>query len=68
MSSFETEIDLIQYYALRESFRYAKLIGLSKNEDDLKKYLLYSQENFFELDIIIYPNTPEQVAECIITY
>ena len=29
MGQFETDIDLIQHSSLKESFRYAKLIGLS---------------------------------------
>lgn len=41
---FSTEVDLVLHQNLIEAFRYAKLIGLSKNPDDLQTYsnqLLY---------------------------
>ena len=36
MGRFETEINLTQHSPLKESFRYAKLIGLPNDQDDLK--------------------------------
>ena len=44
MGRYSTEIDLILHASIRESFRYAKLIGDLNNEDDLQNYsnqLLY---------------------------
>ena len=38
MGCFSTEVNLILYQNLRETFCYAKLIGLSNNPDNLKMY------------------------------
>ena len=51
MSRFETEIDVIHHSSLRESFRYAKLIGLSENED--------VQKMIVEQEIVWHPNAPQ---------
>ena len=56
----------MQHSSLRESFRYAKLIGLSENEDDLKKYSLELQKKIVEQEMVWYPNAHQQVAEWIV--
>ena len=38
MGRFSTEIDLTMQQSIWNSLRYAKLIGPSNNEDDLKQY------------------------------
>ena len=38
MGEFDTELDLILHRTLRDSLRYAKLIGLNDDEDSLQEY------------------------------
>ena len=38
MGCYSTEIDLMTHSSIRESFRYAKLIGNSNEEEDFHKY------------------------------
>ena len=66
MGRFETEIDLIQHFCLRESFRYAKLIVLYENEVDLKKISVELQKKIVEQEIFWYPNARQQIPEWIV--
>ena len=57
MGCFATEIDLIMHLSLRESLRYAKLIGPSNDPSDLQDYsnkLLY---HYIEEQLQYFPNS-----------
>ena len=65
MGSFETEIDLIMHDSIRESFRYAKLIGSSNDPSDLQVYsnnLLY---RYIEDQLQYFPNSKRVLTEWI---
>ena len=57
LGRFETEIDLILHPTIRESFRYAKLIGSGENEDELLSYSYRLSEKFIEKQLRYFPNS-----------
>jgi hypothetical protein len=66
MGSFATEIDLIMKPSLRESFRYAKLIGQSDEPEDLQRYsdnLLYC---WIEEQLQYWANSKRLITEWIV--
>ena len=66
MGCFSTEIDLILHSSIRESMRYAKLIGPSNEVDDLQRYsneLLYK---WIEEQLQYFPNLLRVLCEWIV--
>ena len=64
---YSTEIDLLKHSTLRESFRYAKLIGSREDDDSLE---IYSSEVFLLFiveQLIYYPNSRFLIDSWIIT-
>ena len=62
---FETELDLVRHPTLRDSFRYAKLIGDNDDEESLKKYSDDIFVRFVEEQLIYFPNSRQQIDEWI---
>ena len=56
MGHFETEYDMILHPTLRESFRYAKLIGAEDDEESLKKYCNELVVKYIKGQLVHYPN------------
>ena len=66
MGRYATELDLIMHPSLRESLRYAKLIGPSNDPDDLVEYsnkLLY---RYIEDQLQYFPNSKRVLTEWIV--
>jgi predicted GIY-YIG superfamily endonuclease len=66
MGQFTTEIDLVLHQSIRESFRYAKLIGPSDDPTDLQSYsdrLLY---RWIDNQLQYFPNSRRVVADWIV--
>ena len=66
MGSFDTKIDSVMHSSIREAFRYAKLIGLSYEPDDLRSYskgLLYK---WIEEQQQYFPNSKRVITEWIV--
>ena len=57
MGSFDTKIDLTLHETLRESLRYAKLIGPSNEPDDLTRYSNDLMLKYFKEQIVTFPNS-----------
>ena len=57
MGEFDTEVDLLHHNSLQNSLRYAKLIGESDNEDDLKRYSSNLLRKFIEEQLVFFPNS-----------
>mmetsp|Transcript_19481 Transcript_19481/g.27406 ORF Transcript_19481/g.27406 Transcript_19481/m.27406 type:complete len:548 (+) Transcript_19481:1364-3007(+) len=66
MGRFETEIDLLQHASLRQSFRFAKLIGLSDDPIDLQRYSNELLKKIIINEMVWYPNARQQVNEWIV--
>jgi len=67
LGEFETEIDLILHENLRESFRYAKLIGLENDEASLKEYSSHLLKRYIEEQLIFFPNSIKVLSQWIVT-
>lgn len=67
MGRFETETDLLLRRNLRESFRYAKLIGDSDDIDDLTKYSNCLLRKFIEEQLVYFPNSSKVTDSWIVT-
>ena len=59
MGQFETEIDLILHQSLRESLRYAHLIGPLDDEQSLRKYSQELLKRFIEEQLMFFPKQYE---------
>ena len=59
---FETEADLILHMSLRKSLRYAKLIGVSEDEESLKKYSNDLLKLYFLQQVITFPNSSRVIG------
>ena len=57
MGHFCTEPDLLRHRTLRESFKHAKLIGDSNEEEDLKQYSDNILKEYFIKQLCTYPNS-----------
>ena len=57
MGEFDTEVDLLHHNSLRNSLRYAKLIGESDDEEDLKRYSSNLLRKFIEEQLVFFPNS-----------
>jgi len=67
MGEFNTETDLILHRSLRESLRYAKLIGDSNEEEDLKMYSRQLLRRYIEEQMIYFPNSGRIIDQWIVT-
>ena len=63
---FETELDLILKPSIRESLRYAKLIGDSNELEDLVKYSNELQKLFIEEQLVYFPNGSNVISSWIV--
>ena len=66
LGHFETELDLLLHPTLRDSFRYAKLIGNSNDPIDLQKYSNDLQKLFIEEQLVYFPNGSNIVSSWIV--
>ena len=57
MGKFDTEIDLTSHNSIRECLRYAKLIGLSNDEQDLIKYSNRLLGQYIREQLQFFPNS-----------
>ena len=57
LGRYKTEMDLLQHRSLRESFRYAKLIGPEDDDESLQKYSNEVFVLFIEEQLIFFPNS-----------
>lgn len=67
MGRFATEIDLTLHGSLRESLRYAKLIGPSDTPENLEEYSNQLLSRFIDEQLIYFPNSQRVVDSWIIT-
>ena len=67
MGEFDTETDLILHPSLRESSRYAKIIGNSNDEENLKMYSRELLRRYIKDQMIYFPNSGRVVDQCIVT-
>ena len=67
MGHFSTEIDLTLNETLRESFRYANLIGPLDDEESLQQYSNELLRKFIEEQLIYFPNSKRIIDSWIIT-
>ena len=65
LGRYTTEIDLILQPSLRDSFRYAKLIGSEDNIESLQKYSDEVFVLFIESQMIYFPNSRNIIDEWI---
>ena len=65
LGHFATEWDLLHHRTIRESFRYAKLIRESDDEDDLKHDINNIMTKFIEQQLVYFPNSHRQVGNWI---
>ena len=66
LGHFETEYDLLLQPNLRESLRYAKLIGPSNNTEDLQQYSNNLLKLFVEEQLVYYPNGKKAIESFIL--
>ena len=67
MGQFETEIDLVLHNTLRESLRYAKLIGPLDDQEFLKTYSRQLLKRFIEEKLVYFPNSMNVLSQWILT-
>ena len=67
MGEFDTEVDLLLHKTLRESLRYAKLIGTSDDPEKLKKYSDQLLKMFIEEQLVFYPNSSKVIDSWIVS-
>ena len=67
MGHFATEWELLHHVNLREAFRYAKLIGNSDEEEDLKHYCDQLLYKFIEQQLVYFPNSHRIIGNWIAT-
>ena len=67
MGHFATESELLHHVNLREAFRYAKLIGNSDEEEDLKHYCDQLLYKFIEQQLVYFPNSHRIIGNWIAT-
>lgn len=66
MGEFETEIDLLLHKDLKESLRYAKLIGPSNTAEKLQEYSDNLLKMFIEEQLVFYPNSSKVIDSWIV--
>ena len=67
MGNFETEYDLILHPSLKESLRYAKLIGPLDDEASLKKYSRQLLRRYILQQLVYFPNSTRVTDSWIVT-
>ena len=67
LGHFDTEYDLILHRSIRESLRYAKLIGLSDDEDLLRIYSKKLLCSYIENQLVYFPNSTKVTDSWIMT-
>lgn len=67
MGEFDTELDLILHRTLRDSLRYAKLIGLNDDEDSLQEYANSLLKKFILEQLQYFPNSSKVCGDWIVT-
>ena len=67
LGEFDTEYDLIAHRTLRESLRYAKLIGPLDDDESLLKYSNELMKTFILEQLIYYPNSMKVIDQWIVT-
>ena len=66
LGHFETELDLMLKPTIRESLRYAKLIGTSNEKEDLIEYSKKLQKMFIEEQLVYFPNGSNIISAWIV--
>ena len=66
MGQYETEIDLIMHNSIRESFRYAKLIGDGESENELRSYSDGLLREWIKCQLQFFPNSLRLLALWIV--
>ena len=66
LGHFETEYDLLLHTTLKDSLRYAKLIGPSNDPQDLQKYSDKLLKLFIEEQLVYYPNGKKTIQNYIL--
>ena len=66
MGKFDTEIDLSLHASLRESLRYAQLIGPSNSPEDLTKYSNELMLRYFKEQVVTFPNSKHVLQSWIV--
>ena len=67
MRQFEREFDLLLHTNLRESFRYAKLIGPLNDTDSLMEYSNQLLRKFIEEQLVYFPNSTRVLGNWIVS-
>jgi predicted GIY-YIG superfamily endonuclease len=66
MGQFETEIDLKMHHSIRDSFRYAKLIGHENDEESLQRYSDELLEKWIVSQMQYFPNALRTLASWVV--
>ena len=66
LGHFETELDLLSQPTLRQSLRYARLIGDSDDELQLQQYSDSLLKNFIENQLVYFPNSMRVIDSWIV--
>ena len=66
LGSFDTEIDLTLHNSIRDSLRYAKLIGPSDNPEDLASYSNDLMTRHFKEQIVTFSNSKNVLQSWIV--
>ena len=67
LGHFSTELDLILHPSIRESLRYAKLIGPNNDDESLQRYSNELLSLFISEQLIYFPNTRQLIDSWIIS-
>ena len=67
LGEFDTELDLILHQTLRESLRYAKLIGPLDDDASLKEYSNQFLRKYIEEQVVYFPNSSKVLDTWIVT-
>ena len=67
LGDFDTEVDLILHRTLRESLRYAKLIGPLDDDDSLQQYSNMLLKKYIEEQLVYFPNSSKVLDSWIVT-
>ena len=67
MGRFKTEIDLIIHNTIRDSLKYAKLIGPSDDPEDFEEYSNHILVRYINEQLIYFPNMRRVLDSWILT-
>ena len=67
LGEFDTEVDLLLHHSIRESLRYAKLIGVLDDLDSLQQYSNLLLKKYIEEQLVYFPNSGVVLEQWIVT-